>query len=518
MRPFLPALLIIPLLHACIPVPPTPAAIGGTPTAPLHTPVPSPLPTAAPLTLEPFSSTLVGAGERGTVACIHYPGDPADLAGLSLSAIIIQGQAKERDITPETIDGRTCFEMTDALYVAVDPQDGALVIPEVTISIRLTITADNGRALENNVQLLEPGKYVQYPFLSWIFPGTTVCRSSAGSWAGNFVWDLIPQPTDGHPTLVNTPLFSPVTGIIHPTHTGDIFGGNALLIYSPATGYLVRLSHTAGAFTQADGTIAIQSARYGVSVTSGEIVGMIGEKDDGSTIPHIRIQVTIPVTPLDLSLPLEQRTILLEQALAIPHTAVDFITMGLFLDQDINETLQALPDAISPCRSIPWGALSLPLPAPLLPIQIDGSGEDWSTIAPILLDPIGDAASGLDLTAIYTTQDENYLYILVSSGEEIPGDRRLELYLDSLPGITCGFADEMVIIDTTYPNAIFIAPLENCEPASEGTRYYAPWLWESDLELSLPRLYFPGREAWRFTGARISILRPGGWQITDIAP
>lgn len=52
---------------------------------------------------------------------------------------------------------------------------------------------------------------------------------------------------------------------------------------------------------------------------------------------------------------------------------------------------------------------------PALPIDIDGSGQDWQSYAPLATDPQGDMTGGphTDLKAVYFERDPNYLYVMV---------------------------------------------------------------------------------------------------------
>jgi len=70
---------------------------------------------------------------------------------------------------------------------------------------------------------------------------------------------------------------------------------------------------------------------------------------------------------------------------------------------------------------------------PLLPILIDGDGEDWSSYTPVATDSEGDTRGGpgTDMKAVYAEDDEGYLYIMVNSYDPpLSSDATIELNMN----------------------------------------------------------------------------------------
>ncbi len=197
-----------------------------TPEATL-TPTNTATPTATeipPLALAEFSAELKGKGVHGGMVCFTYAGGASDLDGLALSAFTYRdGKLIEQAGPPEQIEGESCFEITDANYLSVTSTAGGgrFVIPDEPISVKIRAYSES-KELSNNAQTIDLGKYVQFPFLQWIYPEVVVAGCIV-----NYAfredpntkekipypaWDFIPKPSNEYPTLVGTPVLTPVDG------------------------------------------------------------------------------------------------------------------------------------------------------------------------------------------------------------------------------------------------------------------------------------------------------------------
>jgi len=76
-----------------------------------------------------------------------------------------------------------------------------------------------------------------------------------------------------------------------------------------------------------------------------------------------------------------------------------------------------------------------------VPIAIDGRFEDWAKVPPAFQDPAGDfGPTGIDLTDIKVSNDEENLYLLVEVGTELELDygHQLTLYIDCDADVSTG--------------------------------------------------------------------------------
>jgi len=445
-----------------------------TPSAsPTYTPTSAP--TLAPITLGAFSAKLEGIGTNGTMACYTYGGDAADLEKLTLTANISQGtKLVEKAIPSQQIDGKTCFEVVDAKYVSVNPDDGTLVIPEDKVSLELNATSTDGRAVTNSKQAVDLGKYVQFPFLGWIYQTDKVCKNNAHE---NMAWDFVPYPTSENPTIVNTPLLSPTNGIAYvvsvPSEKNSGISANSVMVYSPTTGFLIDLTHDADTFFDSDGRYKFLFSLNGQKVNMENIIARIGAKDDYSGIPHTHMQILIPPDAIDVSADLSKISSDFYDYVTehiVPN--VDFIQSHLFLDESINNYLISLPNSANACGNLPWGTLSMPPP---LPLTIDGNASDWASYSPVLTDPAGDSQAGnvMDFTELYTAKDDNYLYFMVKMGQKPDVQYWFNFLLDTNSENQCGAADKILSFSLLDPTGFAFGNLVDCEEDSSNSKQYS---------------------------------------------
>ena len=73
-----------------------------------------------------------------------------------------------------------------------------------------------------------------------------------------------------------------------------------------------------------------------------------------------------------------------------------------------------------------------PAAADLLPIQLDGSFDDWGALAPLATDNSGDGGV-VDFGKVWVANDQDYLYIRFETGGEVQPDEQqdIRLYLDT---------------------------------------------------------------------------------------
>lgn len=458
---------------------------------------PTETPTQTPWILGTFSAqmegVLPGAETHGTKACITYDGDAADLDNLVLTAKFTRGtRIIERGIPAEQVGEKTCFEMVDARYVSVNPDDGTLIIPDTAIKLEINATSPDGRAIQNNNQTIDLGKYVQFPFLRWIYETQKVCR--ANEHVEYLAWDFVPYPTSESPTVVNTPILSPAEGYIYTmmgnnTQTGLNY---SVMVYSPTTGYLIDFTHNANIFVTSEGNILPLPNQNGKFIMASDIIAMIGPKDSDSGMPHTHMEIKIPSPGFDMSLDAsELSSIFWNNILDHNNKNIDFIKSNLFLDGGVNSYLSNLPNNASACGNFTWGTLLAP--PQQLPFTIDGNASDWTGYSPVLTDASGDSQAGnvMDFTELYTAKDDNYLYIMLKAGNKPSSEWAINFYLDTSPGNQCEAADRVLEIWSQRPDAFTINSLNGCENVNDTEVYSTQFRWGNVLEIKIP-LYVLG--------------------------
>lgn len=504
-------LLFLVILSACGPAstPESTATLTAT-----NTPRPTVTPTATlePVVLADFSAQLEGVGSHGGMACYTYTGDPADLEKVVLTADFLLGSTPmEQDIPLEVVDEKNCFELVDAKYVTVDPEDGTLKTLPGAITLKIhasfpgfvpveddfTESEDELQPVINNDQRLDLGKYVQFPFMGWIYNTTQVCKVNAHIYDGNryMAWDFVPYPTAEFPTIINTSLLSPVDGYIYSSGGADTqYGSNTgLLIFSPATGFFISLVHNAPLFITPENYFISTFDWKGNPVLGGNTIAMIGPKDADSGMPHTHMQVLIPPEEVDLENPDEAINTFLSRFYGTSIPYIDFVGSQLFLDPAINNYLLNLPNSAEACGHFPWGTLTVP--PSQLPLTIDGDASDWAGTTPVLTDPAGDSSSGevMDFTELYTAMDDNYLYLLLKAGTQPAGEWAVNFYIDTREGGTCGDADTILSISSANPDSFTTVTPRSCAPgddADDGMAGPGSFKWlGSVLEIKIPLIF-----------------------------
>lgn len=487
-------IFLLILLAAC-----TPAAV------PVITPNqtdPSKTSELPPLTLAEFSTELKSKGVHGAMVCYTYNGDPDELSGLTLTARFLRGdEIIEKRIPAEVVEGESCFEMTDASYLTISPnqEGGRLIIPDQALTVRIDAKSENGQEIINNYQSIALGKYVQFPFLGWIFPE----ESAPGCLAGGHVrdgmhypaWDFIPSPTDEHPKVVGTPVLAPVDGFFYLTSFSKDENPhekvNTVMIYSPDTGFLVNLTHVYELVLQ-DGEWQLLDDFVGKEVSAGEQVGMIAPRDFVSTVPHTHLQILIPPNPINTSralTPGEMNEIyvhLIDNNIA----NLDFIAEEMFLDPKLNEELIALSADKSACEIDEWGEITFPQQ---LPLAIDGRADDWAGYETVLIDSSEDSAKSkmMDLSELYLAIDENYLYLMLDAGEKPPEsstDWSFYFHLDLNIDNGCGSTDRIIKLWAEDPYAFEVYSLDKCDDTL-SKQYPVTYVWDEVLELKIHLAY-----------------------------
>lgn len=480
-----------------------------TPTAEATlTPTNTATPTATeipPLELADFSADLKGKGVHGGMVCYSYAGDAKDLEGLTLLADISRdGKAIEKNISPEQIDGENCFEITDANYLSVSPnaEGGRLLIPEEPLSVKIT-AAQEGRVLSNNAQTIDLGKYVQFPFLQWIYPEGVkdVCIDNYHEMEGMkyIAWDLVPKPNEKYPTLVGTPILAPVDGIAFVQSNakeGESVKHNLFSIYSIKTGYIINLTHNYE-LVPVEGKWVMISEYQGEEVIAGDQVGIVGPKDFLSGMPHTHLQILIPPERIDLS---EDIPSLLEVIFGgfsvdgykyIYKLNLDPIYDNLFLDSDIQSKLENKSITLTPC-DYAWGEVVIPQQ---LPFTIDGEADDWADYTPVLTDKTGDSDTGsvMDLSELYMAKDDNYLYLMLKAGDK-PSDEwaswAVDFVVDLFVQNVCGTSKLNLEVWTERIDYFTVDSADECEASKGPQEFPADYIWGGDgLEVRILLAY-----------------------------
>lgn len=458
-----------------------------------------------PLDLGNFSATIKGKGVHGGMVCITYGGKTVDLLGLSLKAFITrQDKYVEFGIPLEEVDGEMCFEITDSKYLSVSPNvdGGRLIIPDEPLTIRITAEFEGEREILNNNQEIFLGKYEQFPFLAWIYPEGV----QAGCVADSHyrvdphtnrevfypAWDIIAEPTKEYPTIVGTPVLAPVDGIFYvytiPSEDEAIPAGfNAIMIYSPDTGYLINLTHEYD-LLEKDGKWIMLDELSGKTISAGDQIGIVGPKDWGSSIPHTHMQVTISWVDI---LKTKSPETIYGYLTNINHPNIDFLAEELFLDEGLNDALNNPTNGMSTCQSYPWGEVDIPQE---LSISIDGSDEDWAGYQAILTDTTGDSEAGdmMDLTELYLTEDTNYLYLMLKVGAEpddAQGSWTAAFSVDLSIENQCGSTNWEFQINSENPNAILVNRMVGCAGDHMDHAFPAEYVWGDVLEVRVLQAY-----------------------------
>ena len=457
------------------------------------------LPVAEPgeLSLQGFSAALAGKGNHGTVVCARYQGRRADLQGVSLLATVSRaGEIIEEGISAEILDGETCFELTDAKYVSVssNSEGGSLVISAEPLSLRIEAYFSDGRQPFNGSQDLLLGPYLQFPFLSWIFPAAVrpACVAGGHTREGIFypAWDIIPEPSQNYPTLIGTPVLAPVDGTAYvwllpnedPAQRFDTV--NAVIIYSDDTGFAVDLTHEADVYFDGSQWQMLKTLN-GQQVSAGTQIGVIGPKDHASSIPHTHLQVFIP--PQAPTGKPDDNKALYTASTKSSTANVDAIKQNLFLDANLNSDLLALSGQSLRCAEYPWGELLIPQQ---LSMRIDGQSGDWAGIELGLRDKEGDSLAGeaMDLRALYSAVDGHYLYLLIEAGQQPEGIWAMDIFIDLNAKNACGSSERSIKVWSDVQGAFTVGSVDNCPDSSPET-YPALFAWEDAFELRLPLVY-----------------------------
>jgi len=474
--------------------------------------------------LQTFSAALTGKGTHGTVVCVQYQGKHSDLEDLRLQASLSRaGETIETGVPAEDMEGDTCFELTDAKYLSVSSnlEGGALLIPSEPLTLSIEALSPEGEPTQNGSQTLALGPYVQFPFLRWIFPDEMEPACVADGHARNGVfypaWDIIPEPSPSYPTLVGTPLLAPVDGTIHiwllpnedPSQRFDTV--NAVMIYSPDTGFVVDLTHAADIYPDGSRWMMLKLLN-GQAVSAGSQVGVIGPKDHASSIPHAHLQLFVPPkTPTNQP---DDNQELYVASTAISTANVDAIKEKLFLSAGMNEKLLSLASQSLRCEDYPWGELVVPQQ---LGLVVDGKREDWAGEEPVLSEKGGDSAAGeaLDLRALYSAADDNYLYILLEAGEQPEGKWGLDFFMDLNTNNACGYSERSIKIWSDEPGAFTVGSVDGCADSKAQT-YPALFIWGDALEVRIPLAYLNNPDEIRALSVKgILVDAQGGFSYPD---
>lgn len=506
-----------------------------TPTAEATlTPTNTATPTATeipPLALAEFSAELKGKGVHGGMVCYTYAGDAGDLEGLTLSAFTYRdGKIIEQAGPPEQIEGENCFEITDANYLSVtsNAEGGRIVIPDEPISVKIRAYSES-RELSNNAQTMDLGKYVQFPFLQWIYPeGVELgCISNSHSREAPdtkeeipfLAWDFIPKPTKEYPTLVGTPVLAPVDGTAYFTAvpSGDEsepVKANTTMIFSSDTGFLIGLTHQ-HELMELDAKWITLNEFVGKEVRASEQIGIIGPKDWVSTIPHTHFHILIPPKQVNLTEePMQLGEQLYKYLTDIYVPNVDFLKESLFVDEALNDRLNSMPNNGDMCKSYAWGEVVIPQQ---LPFTIDGKADDWAEYKPVLTDKTGDSETGsvMDLSELYMAKDDNYLYLMLKAGEKPSGKWVVDFHADLFRENSCGNTERWIQIPSLYPNEFYLMGETNCD-FNYGEKNPAEYVWGDVLEvrIQLPYLRNPSELEPKELNAYLQDLQ-GGYSIPD---
>ena len=459
------------------------ASVSPTTAAPISEPSPTELP---PLTLDNFSIKLEGVGTHGTMACFTYEGDINDLKQVTLTATISQGdRVIDKEIPAEIVDGKNCFELVDARYVSVNPKDGTLVIPDGILKLAMHADSSDGRQINNNNQLLTLGKYIQYPFLTWVFPMKEIC--GIGAYLINHTaWDFEPKPNASFETLVSIPIFAPANGeVVYVEFKGH--GSNVILLYSSSTGYMHFMKHS-GDFGFINEKKVLLDELKGIKFDSGEKVSTIGLPDAASSGPHLHWSMT-PNQELIQKILKGEGEKYQNQDLASPGQFINYVKQDLFLNSEITKNIFSA----GKCGNVPWGEPELFNNHQQVSFNIDGKADEWAGYTPIATDPVGDSETGkvMDFSALYTASDENYFYLMVKAGiNPAPKDWVIHFLLDTNAKNNCETVDRLISIESGKKGSFYYDDdYTDCGDAYSGAFAGSAYAWKDILEVKIPRIF-----------------------------
>jgi len=188
--------------------------------------------TPAPLVLSNFYAKMEGVGKHGNMACINYQGNHQDLEGLTIRGSFRQKNTeKDVNVLHETIDGNNCIEMVDAKYDIGEP-----------ISLEIKVKGGN-KPIENNMQKIELGDYIQYPFLRWFYGTSGLKHVDVPNPNHKVGYDFQPVSSD-YPNGDGHPVFAPCDGeVIRAGKVPNTIDTNFMWINCLDTGYLIQLGH-----------------------------------------------------------------------------------------------------------------------------------------------------------------------------------------------------------------------------------------------------------------------------------
>jgi hypothetical protein len=473
------------------------------------------------------------------MVCYTYNGNPQDLDGLALTADISRaGRKIELDIPAELIDGENCFELTDAKYVSVSPdaEGGRLIISEEPVGVIITASSEL-KQLSNNQQTLDLGKYVQFPFLEWIYPEGVIAGCTDNYHTREDpatkeeipfpAWDFIPKPSVEYPTLVGTPVLAPVDGIAYVftmvreeelvKYTKNI----SIMIYSPDTGYLIDLTHEYELVDLA-GKWTMLEEFSGKEVSASEKVGIIGPTDYMSGVPHNHMHIIVPPQPVILindPQELARRfytNISTIGAIVVP--SIDFLKENLFINQNLNDQLNSLGNSLTNCMGYPQGRITVQ--PQQLPFVIDGKADDWQEYKPVLTDRTGDSEAGsvMDFSELYMTKDDNYLYLMLKAGDKPSSEWEswaVDLYTDNFKENSCGESERQFQVYSLYPEGVLFSGETGCIDSSSELSP-AVWTWEEVLEVRIPLAYLRNPSDLQFEEVKAYLVDSKGYTIPDI--
>lgn len=269
--------------------------------------------------------------------------------------------------------------------------------------------------------------------------------------------------------------------------------GNMLIMYNPNLGFAFNLSHIKDIAYFNGRNVPINTI-LGSVIKPGELNVYLDRYEP--TIPHLHFAVGIPPEPMDFGgMDYGMLQSIINQMNGVPGYLFDYLQANLFLDPPINDMIKDMPHNQS-YPNLQWELA--PTPNPALNINIDGyvSANEWPG-EPILTDASGDLLFGnaMDLTELYATRDDTYLYLMLRAGSQPAGDWGLGISLDADPALGgCGSAETVLKFDSRWLDSFKVDRLVDCDIMNStdvglygGNNYL--FRWGDVVEVRIPLAY-----------------------------
>ena len=168
---------------------------------------------------------------------------------------------------------------------------------------------------------------------------------------------------------------------------------------------------------------------------------------------------------------------------------------------------------------------AIPAAADLVPIQLDGYFDDWSTLAPVFTDAAGDdGTSGIDFGSVWVANDQDYLYVRFETGADVQPDeqQQMRLYLDTDmnagTGLSYGGIGAELMWEFGYRDGTFTKGGTATVQHDDVGLLMGPTVSSTDFEIALRRDAVPANGQTLFSGDTVRFILRDAASGGDLAP